>query len=82
MSTTEISQIGQHPCCIHQTGSDSSGDQEVYAKLTRGDVNKNNLYCFLIMGIKKSNVLIVGFILTLTVVMGLWFSCSIDRCGF
>jgi len=34
------------------------------------------------MGIKKSNVLIVGFILTLTVVMGLWFSCSIDRCGF
>jgi len=34
------------------------------------------------MGIKKSNVLIVGFILALTAVMGLWYSCSIDRCGF
>jgi len=36
MSTTEISQIGQHPCCIHQTGSNSSGDQELYVKRTRG----------------------------------------------
>jgi hypothetical protein len=34
------------------------------------------------MGIKKSNVLIVGFILALTAVMALGYSCSIDRCGF